>query len=316
MLNIAYNMLCGGRRLEDIETAAATRSCSTPWGRRRCPIRPRPATSAAGSTETRHGLAGGLRPARLKVWSQQPAEFFAETRGSTPTARSWRPTRRVQAGHRHLLQRRVGLPAAGGLAGQHRRGAAAGQPRRATGPSHEGVGRCSTSASRCAGRPGFSDILLRGDTDFSLTSQLDRWDARRGAVHVRLRRRGQPRHIAADDLPQDLCQEAGRPRPSDTIQTQARARPPRTSKTADRRRAAVTRHATLDEEVAEFAYRPARLHAGRTASSRSARTSRSSAARTAVRRRTATSSTSPTTGSSRPRRSCSRRPTTAATRRT
>ena len=53
VLNIAYNALCGGRRLEDIETRRTTRCSWTAWGRRRCPTPPPLGTSAAASTRPR-----------------------------------------------------------------------------------------------------------------------------------------------------------------------------------------------------------------------------------------------------------------------
>ena len=53
VVNIAYNALCGGTRLEDIEARRPTRCSSTAWGRRRCRTRPPPATSAAASTRPR-----------------------------------------------------------------------------------------------------------------------------------------------------------------------------------------------------------------------------------------------------------------------
>jgi hypothetical protein len=44
-------------------------------------------------------------------------------------------------------------------------------------PSHEGA---AVEVDRCLGvcfRGGFRQVLLRGDTDFSQTEHLDRWDA-------------------------------------------------------------------------------------------------------------------------------------------
>jgi hypothetical protein len=43
-------------------------------------------------------------------------------------------------------------------------------------PSHEGVVELYDRAIALCRQASFSDILRRGDTDFSLTSQLDRWD--------------------------------------------------------------------------------------------------------------------------------------------
>ena len=43
-------------------------------------------------------------------------------------------------------------------------------------PSHEGAPAAFDKAIALCRRAGFADILLRGDTDFSLTTELDRWD--------------------------------------------------------------------------------------------------------------------------------------------
>jgi len=44
-------------------------------------------------------------------------------------------------------------------------------------PSHEGAPVALDQAIEVCRRAGFSDILLRGDTDFTLTALLDRWHA-------------------------------------------------------------------------------------------------------------------------------------------
>ena len=44
-------------------------------------------------------------------------------------------------------------------------------------PSHEGVVPLYDRAIALCRQAGFPDILLRGDTDFSLTTELDRWSS-------------------------------------------------------------------------------------------------------------------------------------------
>ena len=44
-------------------------------------------------------------------------------------------------------------------------------------PSHEGVVPLYDRSIKLCRRAGFTDILLRGDTDFSLTTEFDRWNA-------------------------------------------------------------------------------------------------------------------------------------------
>src|SRR5690606_2755266 len=56
VLNIAYNILCGGQVLDDIEVRRKTPPSWTCWAPARSPTRPRPATSAAASTKRRSGV--------------------------------------------------------------------------------------------------------------------------------------------------------------------------------------------------------------------------------------------------------------------
>jgi len=44
-------------------------------------------------------------------------------------------------------------------------------------PSHEGAPHALDEAIALCRRAGFDDVLLRGDTDFTMTEHLDRWDA-------------------------------------------------------------------------------------------------------------------------------------------
>jgi hypothetical protein len=43
-------------------------------------------------------------------------------------------------------------------------------------PSHEGAAACFDQSIVLCQEAGFQSILLRGDTDFSQTAHLDRWD--------------------------------------------------------------------------------------------------------------------------------------------
>ena len=55
ILNIAYNLLCGGRYSTTSRCVATMRPSSTLWVRERFRIPPRPATTADGSTRQRSG---------------------------------------------------------------------------------------------------------------------------------------------------------------------------------------------------------------------------------------------------------------------
>ena len=130
VLNIAYNLLAGAAGWNTSKCVATTRSTSMPWGPSASPTRPPPGTSAAASPRPMSsGLMDIFNETRLRVWKQQPADFFDEAfldaDGTLAPSGGC-----VQAGRGHLLQRRLGLSSAGRLAGQHRRAAVPGQPQR------------------------------------------------------------------------------------------------------------------------------------------------------------------------------------------
>ena len=99
--------------------------------------------------------------ARLKVWAEQPAEFFDEARIEW-TARSCRPTASASREWTSITKS-VGLPSARGVAGQHERGAehcqSLGQstePRRGAEEFDRALDVCSQAASVaccCAATP-------------------------------------------------------------------------------------------------------------------------------------------------------------------
>ena len=124
-------------------------------------------------------------------------------------------------------------------------------------PSHEGVIPLYDRAIALYRRAGFGDILLRGDTDFSLTSEFDRWDddgvrfvfGYHAKANLVARAAGAP-----DELYHDLVAHAER-----QIATRPRTRPVNVKDDVVRQRGyKVLRQ--KGEEVAEFAYRPGKCH--------------------------------------------------------
>ncbi len=175
VLNIAYNILAGGKRIEHLELRRNDEVYLDALGAERIPD-----PTTAGDFCRRFAepdvvtLMDAINQTRLRVWEQQPAEFFDEAiidaDGTLVADR-----RRVQAGHGHRLRRQVGLPSAVDLAGQHRGAAVPGQPQRQPAP-HEQADVYLDKAIDLCRRAGFRKILLRGDTDFTQTKHLDRWD--------------------------------------------------------------------------------------------------------------------------------------------
>jgi hypothetical protein len=120
-------------------------------------------------------------------------------------------------------------------------------------PSHEGVIGLFDRAIALCRRGGFSDVLLRGDTDFSLTTELDRWtdegvrfvfgyDARANMI------------AQADEVAVSLYQDLVR-RAEYEVQTRPRTRAENVKDRIVREREyKVIR--TTSEEVFEFEYQP------------------------------------------------------------
>jgi len=177
VLNIAYNALCGGQRLEDIEQRRCDRVFLDGLG---VPAVPDPTTAGDFCRRFDEASVMALQEAvnrsRLGVWAVQPPSFFAQTAKIDADATlvstdgeckqgmdiSYNGIWGYSALMVSLANTREPLFLA--LHGANR-------------PSHEGVvERYDLSIELCR-QAGFTDILLRGDTDFSLTAELDRWDA-------------------------------------------------------------------------------------------------------------------------------------------
>jgi hypothetical protein len=122
-------------------------------------------------------------------------------------------------------------------------------------PSHEQAHTYLDKTIDLCRRAGFERTYLRGDTDFSQTTHLDRWDA---ANDVRFLF-GIDAHPAlkaiAMGLPASAYSVLKRP-PGYVIKTEPRERPERVKPEIVKQRGFETIH-TLEEMVAEFVYRPA-----------------------------------------------------------
>lgn len=175
VLNIAYNILSGGTCLEDIELWRNDEVYLDALGAQRIPD---PTTAGDFCRRFEQAdieiLMSTINDARVKVWQQQPAEFFEEAiieadGTMAPTSGQCKQGMDInfkgQWGYHPLL---VSL-------------ANTSEPlylvnRRGSRPSHEGAAvRFDQSIVLCK-RAGFKKILLRGDTDFTQTKELDRWD--------------------------------------------------------------------------------------------------------------------------------------------
>jgi len=176
VLNIAYNILCGGRTLEDLEHLRHDEVYQDAIGAR---VIPDPTTAGdfcRRPTELDlEALMAAIDRVRVKVWRQQPEAFFAEAIVEAdgtlaPTTGECKEGMGISHhgvwGYHPLV---VTL-------------ANTGEPlylvnRSGNRPSHEGAAERFDQAIALCRQAGFRRVLLRGDTDFSSTTHLDRWDS-------------------------------------------------------------------------------------------------------------------------------------------
>ena len=252
VLNIAFNILAGGSRLEHIELRRNDEVFLDALGAERIPD---PTTEGdfcrrftADDVQT---LMDTINQARVRVWQQQPAEFFEEAfldaDGTlAPTDAECKEgidvTYNGKWGYHPLV---VSLAnTAEPLYLVNRAGSR---------PSHEQAPLYFERAICLCRRAGFRKITLRGDTDFSQTKYLDGWDG--DGVRFILGFDAYPNLVRlAEELPADAYTPLERPARYQ-IRTKPRQRP------ENHKQAIVNQRGfedlrTIREDVAEFAYRP------------------------------------------------------------
>jgi hypothetical protein len=176
VLNIAYNSLCGGKVLEDIEVRRNNEVFLDALGTESIPD-----PTTAGDFCRRFDaldiylMMGAFNEARLNVWRQQPPSFTQQTARIDGDGSLVPTTGECKEGMDISYKGDWGYhPLLVSLANTQ-------EPlyllnRSGNRPSAEGAARLFDMAIALCRRAGFEDILLRGDTDFSQTTELDRWD--------------------------------------------------------------------------------------------------------------------------------------------
>jgi hypothetical protein len=254
VLNLAFNALCDGTCLQDLELRRTDEVYLDALGARRIPD---PTTAGDFCRRFRaadvHTLIDIGNTTRQRVWARQPPAFFAEARidmdGTlVPT------TGECKAGMDLAYDGTWGYhPLVVSLANTGEVLSVLNRP--GNRPSHEGAAAEVDRAVRVCLEGGFRRVRLRGDTDFSQTAHLDRWAADARVQFIFGLDATPARQVLADDLPASAWQPLPR-RARYQVKTQPRTRPARVKEQIVRQRG--FENIRLESEhVAELRYRPA-----------------------------------------------------------
>jgi Transposase DDE domain group 1 len=253
VLNFAFNPLCNGTCMEDMERRRNDPGFLDALGAQRSPD---PTTAGdfcrRFTAEHINILQDVYDETRVRLWQQQPQEFFVQARIDADGSL-------VETGG----ECKQGMDIAyDGTWGYHPLIVSLANTREVlriinrsgNRPSHEGAAAALDRAMAVCLQAGFQSVLLRGDTDFSQTAHLDRWNADHRVRFV-FGYDKTPNLVAlADGLPADAWRTLTRP-PKYEVLTRERERP---NNVKDR--IVVERGFDVlrlkGEEVAEFAYQP------------------------------------------------------------
>ena len=250
VLNIAFNILAGGHKLEHLELRRNDEVYLNALGAQRIPD-----PTTAGDFCRRFGMGNvldlmdAINQTRLRVWRQQPKEFFQEAiidaDGSIVATDA-------------TCKEGVDL-AYNGVWGYHPLVVSLANTqeplfvvnRSGNRPSHEQAAHFIDQAAALCRRAGFRSFLFRGDTDFTQTKHLDRWDDA-GDIRFLFGIDAMPNLVA---LAEELAESAYSflERPQRPIKTVPRQRPERHKARIVQQREFEAIH-TLEEMVAEFSY--------------------------------------------------------------
>jgi Transposase DDE domain group 1 len=253
VLNFAYNALCDGTCLQDIELRRNDEVFLDALGAQRIPD---PTTAGDFCRRFRPAdvvtLLDIFDDIRIGVWAEQPEPFFeqaiidmdgtlVETTGECKQGMdiaydgTW--------GYHPLV---LSLANTGEVLSVVNRSG--------NRPSHEGAAEQVDRGLATCFRGGFRKVLLRGDTDFSQTEHLDRWNADK-RVRFIFGYDAMPNLVnLANGLPERVWRELKRPARS-TVKTEPRQRPERVKEQIVVAREFENQR-LRSESVAEFNYRP------------------------------------------------------------
>ena len=253
VLNFAYNALCDGTCLQDIELRRHDEVFLNALGAQRIPD-----PTTAGDFCRRFSSADVVTlldivdETRVQVWAEQPDAFFyqatidmdgslVKTTGECKHGMdiaydgTW--------GYHPLVLTLANTGEVLSLVN-----------RSGNRPSHEGAAAQVDRALAVCFRGGFRRVLLRGDTDFSQTEHLDRWNADERVRFIFGYDNMPNVRALAESLPERAWRKLERP-PRYTVETEPRQRPDHVKEQIVVAREFENRR-LQSEEVAEFNYRP------------------------------------------------------------
>jgi hypothetical protein len=252
VLNIAYNLPAGGSRIEHLEVRRNDEVYLDALGAERIPD-----PTTAGDFCRRFTDADVERlmeifnETRLRAWKQQPEDFFGEAfidADGTIAPSDGRCKQGVDLSYKREWGYHPPVVSLANTA----------EPlflvnRSGNRPSHERAEVYLDKAAALCRRAGFREITFRGDTDFSQTRHLDRWD--RPGLRFIFGIDAMPNLVAlAEGLPAERYSELERPAryTIKTVPRQARGR--HKERIVSERQFRTLK--LIGEEVAEFDYRP------------------------------------------------------------
>jgi hypothetical protein len=253
VLNFAYNSLCGGTCLEDIELRRNDEAFLDALGARRIPD---PTTAGDFCRRFDAGKIRALQNAfhetRLKVWAQQPAAFFEQAIidadgtlvGTTGSCKKGMDISCKGTWGYHPLV--VSLANTGEVLSIVNRSG--------NRPSHEGAAAEIDRCIKVCLEGGFRHILVRGDTDFSQTEHLDGWNVDPRITFIFGYDCCATLVERAEKLPESAWKKLQRPARY-RVATKPRQRPENVKDAVVKRRQFDTLR-LQSEEVAEFNYQP------------------------------------------------------------
>jgi hypothetical protein len=252
ILNLAYNLVLGGKALDDLELLRNNEIYLDALGAQRTPD---PTTEGDFLRRFKPAhldvLMDLINDKRLLVWQQQPDSFFeqaiieadgtiVETQGECKQGIDLSYDGRW--GYHPLL---VSLANTQEVLYLYNRSG--------NRPSYEGAADYFDRAAVLCRRGGFRQILFRGDTDFSQTTHLDRWHGQ--GIGFVFGLDAQPNVVAlAQALPEGAWQALDRP-PRYTVKTQSRERPENVREGVVQRRG-YRNLRLVGEQVAALDYQP------------------------------------------------------------